>query len=137
MFIVQNGKVSPGFLVGRIFWGVRRLCRFLGDSPKGLRRRCISWGFPRWGIEWIFCILRSGCHYLTLLYLLVCFFIISFIYLFIFWLALIRHIRFCWCELCEFKLTWNKELHYITIGISDNCQNRNEIKQKPYKVVRE
>ena len=41
-----------------------------GDSSKGLRTRCISWGFPCWGIGWNFCIFCSGCHHL--LYLSVC-----------------------------------------------------------------
>ena len=71
---------------------------FFADLLKGLWRRCISWGFPLWGIGWNYCILSSACHHL--LYLLVS--LLSaylFIIIFIFWLALIRHIRFCWCEL--------------------------------------
>ena len=75
--------------------GVRRLFRFLGDSPKGLRKRCISWGFPRWGIEWkIFFVFWAVA--LTI-YLFIYLFI--YYYYYYFWLALIRHIRFCWCEL--------------------------------------
>ena len=47
-------------------WGSFAWAKFLGDSSKGLRRRCISWGFPRWGIGWKKkCILSSGCHYLS------------------------------------------------------------------------
>ena len=42
---------------------------FFADLLKGLWRRCISWGFPLWGIGWNYCILSSACHHL--LYLLV------------------------------------------------------------------
>ena len=66
----------------QIYWEIR---------PRVCRHSAFSWGFLRCGIGWNFCILCSGCH--NLLY-----FMSSFSYIIIFWLALIRHIHFCWCE---------------------------------------
>ena len=61
---------------------------FFGNSPKGLQIQCIFLGISSlW--NWVKC---SGCH--NLLY-----FVSLFSYIIIFWLALIRHIRFCCCEL--------------------------------------
>ena len=99
LFILQNGKVLPGFplfcLVGFAF--VRRLCRFFGRFAE---RVCgdgaFSWGFPCWEIGWNFCnfcILCSGCHFLLHFISLVIYYYYHYYFLV---LLLIRHIRFCW-----------------------------------------
>ena len=108
LIIAHNGEVSPGFPVFClfvfifVFVFVCHLCRFFWTiCPRVYGDGAFSWGFPRWEIEWNFCnfcILCSGCHYLL-------YFISLFIYCYCyycyyyFWLALIRHICFCWCEL--------------------------------------
>ena len=77
---------------------------FLGDLPKGLRRRCIflriswlrNWVKFLYFVQWLslsfvsFFVLSFVCHYLLFIY---------YYYIIFFWLWLIRHILFCWWEL--------------------------------------
>ena len=70
LFIVQNGKVSPGFPVFCLFdfAFVRHPCSFSGWFATTIcGYGAFSWGFPSWEIGWNFCnfcILCSRCHYL-------------------------------------------------------------------------
>ena len=99
LFIAQNRGISPGFPWGTFLreGGVRRLCRSFGRFAQGSAETVHFRGISLLGVVWNFFIFCSGCHYL--LYSLVCLLsVYLFIIIIIIWLALIRRIRFCWCE---------------------------------------
>ena len=78
LFIVHNGEVSPGFPV---FFLCAISADFLGDLPKGLRRRCIFLGISSLG-NWVkFLYFVQWLSLSFMFYQFICLFIYLFIYL--------------------------------------------------------
>ena len=103
---------------------------FFGDLPNGLRRRCIFLGifslgngvkflyFVQWlSLPFVFC--QFTYYYYCYLY---CYYYYHYYYYFS-WRKLYTSV-FADVSYCKFELTWNKELHYITLRIDQKSGNQ-------------
>ena len=112
LFNVQHGEVLPGFPAGRFVKRSADTVHFLGISLLG------NWVKFLYFLQWLspsFVFVSMFVICLLIIIIIIIIIVIIIIIIIIIWLVLIKHIRFCWCELLQFKLTWNKELHYIAL----------------------
>ena len=118
LFIAQNGEVSPGFTLGGFFFFFFYLEGRDGRGGRGALSLQIFGRFAQGSAEtvhflgvsslgnWVKknCILSNDFHYLSV-----------YLFIIIIYLVCVNYAHPCLFDVsyCKFKLTWNKESHYI------------------------